>query len=212
MARLDNKKSSNRFKIIKNEIELVIEQYANVGPDKYTNISDTSDLIKYSKGGLKNIHGVYSFDKLSELVASNFEKGAFIKKNHIFDFRYSYKDGLLRMIEKCSNNLPYLIFFIHYFQNKIYVIGYRPNFKENKLNLAYITISYLNTDNILIESVHSSIIGNNLISTTYHKYFENNESIIEEDETTIMDDIVVRKGEYICIRNVDMNLLRELKY
>lgn len=211
MALLDNIKSSNRFKIIRNEIEMIIKQYASINPDKYNDISDTSDLIKYSKGGLKNIHGVYSFDKLNELVATNFEKGKFIKNNHIFDFRYSYKDGLLRMIEKYSSNAPYLIFFLHYFENKVYVIGYRPNFKENKLNLAYITISYLNTDNILIESVQASIISNNLISTTYHKYFKNNGSIIEEDETTIMGDIVVRKGEYICIRDVDMNLLRGLK-
>jgi hypothetical protein len=212
MGKLDKEKLSNRFINVKSEIEKLITTLKGKDPSEYNFIKDSYDMKSYSMGGLKNIHGFFSFDKFDELVLTNYNKGKIVKETKTYDFQYYFSNGYLRLIEKMSDKYVYSINFIYYFTEKVLVVGYRPDFANQTLRLDSITLCFLDNNNNLYESAIALISTNVINSLFFHRYMNCGDTIIVQKESMYINGLVGKKDLFESIRNVDMCLLDELKH
>jgi hypothetical protein len=211
MVFLVTRKLSERFKSIKDEVEHVVHDYINKSGEDYNKILDSCDSVKYSSGGLMNMHGVFSFDKFDELVIGNYEKGKMTEDKKNFDFRYSYQKGNLQMIETFSNKILLYIYFVYYNDNQVLTVGYRPDFRSQKLTLEYITISFISGEGVLEESVIVAIIEDEICSIVHHNYVDSSKKVLEEKENRLFKNVITHRREYDSIRVVDMNLMSKIR-
>ncbi|MDO9629301.1 MAG: hypothetical protein Q7I99_05310 [Acholeplasmataceae bacterium] len=140
MGQLDK----NMLTQVNENLELLNEIRKNYDCDftsQYNEFVNRTTRNEYSKGGVNNTFGYYSFDLFDELIITNYRKGK-IYNHEIsgFDYKYSFQESKLIMIEQFDNAVRVNSYFLHHLKSKKYIIGYlsmnlRTNSKPSVLML-----------------------------------------------------------------------------
>jgi len=117
--------------------------------------------IEYSTGGNNSDFGYYSFDPYNSLVMASYRRGKLY--HHVidyFNYRYSFEEDQLIMIERFDEGKMNAIFFVHHEKQEKFIISYFfIDYYHHDNTPGAITLCHYDEENRIKRFLESSLIG-----------------------------------------------------
>jgi len=128
---------------------------------EYEKFVHKTTRIEYSKGGVTNIYGFYSFELYTELVITNYNKGKLYKHEiSRYDYKYFFENNQLIMIEKFFDSILANTFLIYSVGADLIIIDYNNSkLDTSKKQLHSVTICQYTDEHKLSKYLRGAVLS-----------------------------------------------------
>jgi hypothetical protein len=159
-----------------------IRRYSSDFQPEYEKFIHRTTRIEYSKGGVTNTFGFYSFELYSELVITNYNKGKLYKREiSCYDYKYFFENNQLIMIEKFFDGVIANTFLMYSNEQDLVLIDYNNTKSDTSIkSLHSVVICQYNDGHKLSKYLHGLVLKDH----TFY-YYESQEYAYTQTEMKI---------------------------